>query len=208
MLFQLSNVDFKGILHYDALVIQNHVVTFLCGKSGCGKSTLFRLLNQTQSPSQGDLLFEGKPLTSYDPIALRKRVLLCGQSVYLADGSIRENFALFYQYRNLPCPSDQQIESLLAICQLRMPLDQLCQTLSGGERQRVYNAIHLSFHPQVLLFDEPTSALDDSTAVAFFEAVIPYCKEHHMTPIFICHNHQHATQFAEQIVTLGGTCHE
>jgi putative ABC transport system ATP-binding protein len=203
-LFSLNNVNFKDILHYPDLEIAEGVVTFVCGESGCGKSTLLKLLNGTASADGGEVLYRGKPVEGYDPVELRREVLLCGQMPYLFAGSVKENFAEYYRYRDLPCLTDNEINLFLEICAARFPLDASCATMSGGECQRVFTAICLSFCPKVLLLDEPTSALDDETAAAAMTGICGFCRENGITPIVVSHNRGSAERFANSTIILEG----
>jgi putative ABC transport system ATP-binding protein len=199
-----NNVKFKDILRYPELEIAEGVVTFVCGESGCGKSTLLKLLNGTASADAGAVFYQGKPVEGYDPVELRREVLLCGQAAYLFAGNIKENFAEYYRYRGLPCPDDGEINLFLELCAARFPLDAPCATMSGGECQRVFAAVCLSFRPRVLLLDEPTSALDDETAAAAMAGIGGYCQENGITLVVVSHNKALAERFAERVILLEG----
>lgn len=204
LLFSLKDVWVKDIVRYPDLGVESERVIFLCGKSGCGKSTMLKLLNGSGSADGGRLEYCGTEITEYDPIALRREVLLCGQSVYLFDSSIKSNFEEFYGYRELPIPTEERIREYLKVCLADFPLETICTRMSGGERQRVYTAICLSFMPRVLLLDEPTSALDEHTSVTFFENITKFCREHHISLIVVSHNQSLAAGFADEIINLEG----
>ncbi len=201
-IFTLKDVTFKGIIAYPYIEIKRDKATFICGKSGCGKSTMLRLLNGVLTADSGSVRYNDKDISGYDTIKLRQEVLLCGQSVYLASATIRDNFAEFYTYRDLPTLSDSMMTEFLRLCAADFSLDTDCTTMSGGERQRVYTAICLSFLPRVLLLDEPTSALDDLTAATFFESITKFCHKEGITLIVVSHNKPLATQYANEIIDM------
>lgn len=203
-LFSLKNVNFKDIIHYPDIEIPENQTTFICGESGSGKSTLLKLLNGVVSADAGEILYAGKRIRDYDPVALRREVLLCGQSVYLFDKNIQENFNEYYDYRDLPPVSPEDIEKYLHICAADFPLDTPCATMSGGERQRVFIAVCLSLRPGVLLLDEPTSALDDATAGAMMSAIKAFCREENITLIVVSHNRALAAAYADRTISLAG----
>ena len=184
--------------------IPKAITTFISGESGSGKSTLLKLLNGVLSPSAGDITYLDKTLEEYDPIQLRKSILLVGQSVFLFDKSIKENFDEYYAYRGLDPLNEGQIKRYLHICSVDLPLDSMCHVLSGGERQRVFLALNLSFNPKVLMMDEPTSALDDRNANALMEHVKAHCKANQITLIVVSHDKTLAETYADYIVTLSG----
>lgn len=201
-LFLLKNLNFKNIILYPDIEISEGKTTFICGKSGCGKSTMLKLLNGAQAFDSGSLQYCGKEITEYDSIELRREVLLCGQSVYLFDGDIKENFKKFYEYRDLPAPDDSFMKKYLAVCSASFNLDTNCTTMSGGERQRIFIAICLSLKPKVFLLDEPTSALDENTSTELFKNVIRFCSENNITVIAISHSTSLTQQFADEIISL------
>ncbi len=204
-MIKLDHVNFENLIDYPDIEIESGRITFICGRSGCGKSTLLRLLNGTVSPQGGGIFFDGRNIDDFDTVALRKELLLVGQTVYLFDSTIKENFEEFWRYRELPVPSDEEIRSFLSICCADFPLDMSCTSMSGGERQRVYIAIYLSFMPKVLMLDEPTSALDLKTSVLMMENLVSYCKENRITMIVVSHDKALAERFADKIIVLEGS---
>lgn len=139
-----------------------------------------------------------------DTLALRREVILIGQNVYLFDGTIRENFHAYYDYRELSPLDDEAMRKYLKICQANFPLESSSLTLSGGERQRVYIAICLSFHPKVLMMDEPTSALDQRTARALMESLVPFCKEKEISLLIVSHDESSIEPYADESIVIKG----
>jgi len=203
-LFNVKNVVFKDIIKYPEIEISGGLATFIRGESGSGKSTLLKLLNGVISLDEGEITYAGKNIEEYQPIALRREVLLVSQSVYLFDGPIRDNFRKFYDYRDLLPISEEAMKSYLDICCLNLPLESACGVLSGGEKQRVFLAISISYRPKVLMLDEPTSALDDKTADELLKNVKSYCKESGITLIVVSHNSAIADKYADHVINLPG----
>lgn len=203
-LFELKEVVFKDLIHYPDLEIAAGRVTTIVGESGAGKTTLLKLLNGVVSPSSGALTYDGTRIEDYDPVALRREVLLCGQSPYLFEGAVRDNFAQFYRYRELVAPDEEQIQATLRLCVADFALDDDCLTMSGGEQQRVFIAICLSFLPRVLLLDEPTSALDDATARTLMTGLKAFCLERNITLVMVSHNSALVSEFADHNIVLAG----
>lgn len=197
-------VTFLDILRYPDIDIYPGQVTFLCGDSGCGKSTLLRLWCALASPSGGQLTYAGQDIAELDTVALRREVLLAGQSIYLFDADIRSNFAEYYRYREQAPPEDAVIHHHLDLCCAPFPLESDTTALSGGERQRVFLAICLSLNPKVLLLDEPTSALDADTAAALMHTLLQHCKMQGITPVIVSHDRTLAQRFADTIIQLEG----
>ena len=206
ILFSIKNLNFQNILQYPDIEIPADGVTFICGESGSGKSTLLKLLNGVLSSTTGQILYQSRAIEKYEPIELRREVLLVSQSVYLFDKSIKENFDEYYAYRDLKPVDEETMKRYLEVCALDLPLDSLCSVMSGGERQRVFTAINLSYQPQVLMMDEPTSALDDKNSDALINNIKAFCKANGITLIVVSHDKSIAEKYADRIIDLtGGT---
>ncbi len=197
-----SGLKFKDLIEYPPIHISREKATFVTGESGSGKSTLLKLLNATVSPSAGTILYEGNDIADLDTVLLRREILLSSQSVFLFDGTIRENFELFYEFRDEKCIAEDEMRGFLALGSADFPLDTRCETLSGGERQRVFLAIHLSLKPKVLMLDEPTSALDEGTSNRLFTLLKVHCAENRMTLIVVCHDQKLVDTYADEVVRL------
>lgn len=208
LILETHSLVFRDMITYPDMQIPDGQNTFLTGPSGSGKSTLLRLFNGTLTPSGGDIFFNARSIAKMDTIELRKDVLLVGQSVFLFDTTVRDNFCKFYEYRNLPVPADDYIQKLLRICCADFPLDKSVVTMSGGERHRVFIAICLSFMPKVIMLDEPTSALDGDTAAKLLQSVLAFSKENGMTIIVVCHDTALTNCFSENKIMIGGQANE
>jgi len=204
-LFELRSVNYQDILTFPDMTIPKGRATFICGESGSGKSTLLKLLNGVLSPSGGEIFYLNKTLEDYDPILLRREILLVGQSVYLFDKSIKDNFNEYYAYRDMDIINEEEIKKYLGICSVNLPLEGMCHMLSGGERQRVFIAINLSYRPKVLMMDEPTSALDDKNANILMENIKAHCQANDMTLIVVSHDKAIAEKYADSIITLSNS---
>ena len=202
LLFQASNLVYKSNLTYNNVIIKKGKINFIVGESGCGKSTFLKLLNHSIRPTSGELLYNGKAIEEYDPIALRREVSLVSQDVFLFDESILDNFRNFYSLRQLPMPEKEYISYITELCSVNVPLDQKASTLSGGERLRVYISIFLSLHPKVILLDEPTSALDEKNSYKVVENITNFCKEKNIDMVIVSHNKNIVDDFCEHKIEI------
>ncbi|NCB43926.1 MAG: ATP-binding cassette domain-containing protein [Clostridia bacterium] len=196
-----EQLGFGPIEKYPPIQIPRHQTTFLYGPSGCGKSTLARMMNATLSPSQGQLIFSGKPYEEWDVLDLRQKVILASQNVFLFDQTIQENFKVFYEYRELTPPTPEEMTFYLNLCCLSFSLDRSCEVLSGGERQRIFIAICLSFCPEVLILDEPTSALDGATAHQLMHQLTTFTKEQDITLVVISHDKAIMEKYQDHVIS-------
>ena len=94
MLFELRDVE---LIRGDRVVLDSVSATIpagataIVGPSGAGKSTLLRLLNRLADPDRGEISYRGRPLTGYDPLALRREVALVPQLPSLLAGTVESN---------------------------------------------------------------------------------------------------------------------
>jgi putative ABC transport system ATP-binding protein len=161
----------------------------LLGASGSGKSTLLNILGGLDTPSSGELLFEGKSLTGRGEQALtayrREHVGFVFQFYNLIPSlTVAENVALVTDISRDPMPVDEAI-ALVALTSRR---NHFPSQLSGGEQQRVAIARAIAKRPRLLLCDEPTGALDYATGKLVLEVIARINRELGTTALVITHN--------------------
>ncbi|HSS04407.1 MAG TPA: ABC transporter ATP-binding protein [Solirubrobacterales bacterium] len=142
----------------------------LQGPSGSGKTTLLHLLGGLLVPTEGEVLWQGEPLSSLDTAARGKA--RAGGIAYVLQGS--NLLPTFSAYENVAfaawvaeragLPPRHSVAELLALVGLEAKGPALPSELSGGEAQRVALARALAQSPKLLLCDEPTGHLDSDTA--------------------------------------------
>jgi putative ABC transport system ATP-binding protein len=173
--------------------------TAVVGPSGSGKSTLLRLLNRLADPDQGEVSYRGRPLTAYDPLALRREVSLVPQLPALLDGTVGDN--LRYAARLAGGEGDD--ERCLALAGLGgefTPRD--VGRLSVGEQQRAMLARALVQRPRVLLLDEPTSALDPAAREGVEATLLRLRHELDISLIVVTHDPEQARRLGERALRL------
>lgn len=138
----------------------------IMGPSGCGKSTMLNLLGLLDRPSEGEILFEGKPVASLrdaELAAIRNgRLGFVFQSFHLIpDLRVIDNVELPMLYGDLS-GKERRARALKALdtVGLRARTQHFPTELSGGQQQRVAIARAIAGSPSLLLADEPTGNLD------------------------------------------------
>lgn len=198
-----QDLCFKDLIQYPNIQVEENKFCFLSGKSGTGKSTYLKMLNRTLLCDTGKIFYKGKDIYTYPVLEYRKEVLLVPQEVYLFEGTVQDNFEIYYSSCHKELCSKEEMFFYLKLCCIDIPLESNCATLSGGERQRVFLAIFLSCHPHVLLLDEPTAALDQETSVQLFRNIKAYCKKEKISVLCVCHSNILIEQFADCIIRIG-----
>jgi sulfonate transport system ATP-binding protein len=163
------------------------------GKSGCGKSTLLRLLAGLDTPDDGQILADHRPLTHQNQAA---RVVFQDARL-LPWKRVLDNVAL-----GLPNEQRGQAEATLRHMQLTDRIHQWPNVLSGGERQRVALARALVTRPPVLLLDEPLGALDALTRIEMQRLLEALWLEEQFTALLITHDVEEAVAIADRVVLI------
>lgn len=170
----------EGSLQTDVLrnvtfAMESGEMMAIVGSSGSGKSTLLHLLGGLDTPSSGDVIFKGQPLSALSSAAkaeLRNRELGFIYQFHhlLPDFTALENVAMPLLISGVkPGEAEGQALEMLAAVGLEKRSGHRPSELSGGERQRVAIARALVNNPSLVLADEPTGNLDRQNADHIFD---------------------------------------
>jgi ATP-binding cassette, subfamily B, multidrug efflux pump len=163
----------------------------IVGSTGSGKTTIISLLNRFYEIESGHIRIDGRDLREYDVFALRRRVAVVLQDVFLFSGTVLENITL----RDPNITEQQVVEAAKMIGAhafiqklpggYHYPVMERGATLSMGQRQLISFVRALVFNPDVLILDEATSSIDPES-----EGVIQHAIEKliaRRTSIIIAH---------------------
>lgn len=204
MLFELRDVGFSrgGRRVLDGVSADVPAgAAAIVGPSGSGKSTLLRLLNRLADPEEGTISYLGRPLDSYDPLQLRRRVSLVGQLPALLAGSVGSNL----RYAARLAGRELDSEGCLRLAGLDPGFaDRDVERLSVGEQQRAMLARALAQRPEVLLLDEPTSALDPEARDAVETTLADLRRELDLSLVLVSHDPEQARRLSDWALRLEG----
>ncbi len=197
--------DTNYVLNDINLEIQPGQTLALVGSTGSGKSTIINILNRFYDIQKGKITIDGTDIKDYELAALRDRVAIVLQDVFLFEGSVLDNITLRDENITLEkvLEAAQQIGAHEFIMKLpdgyQSKVSERGSNLSVGQRQLISFVRALVFDPDILILDEATSSIDTES-----EAVIQYAIEKLIdkrTSIIIAHRLS-TIQHAHNILVL------
>ena len=188
--------------------IRKGEVVVVIGPSGSGKSTFIRCLNLLETPTEGQIIFEGSCITDkgYAVHKHREKVGMVFQQFNLFNNlTILENVTIsLKKVKKVPAPAaEEKARALLRRVGLEDKADAYPAQLSGGQKQRIAIVRAMAMEPDVMLFDEPTSALDPELTGEVLK-VIRGLAEQKTTMIIVTHEMAFARDVADQVIFMDG----
>lgn len=186
--YKMGEVTIKALDNTNFTIEKGELVVIV-GPSGAGKTTCLNILGGMDTPTSGDVIVDGKNVST-----LKKKELVKYR---------REDIGFVFQFYNLVqnltaienvelatqiCKDSLNPETIMKKVELKDRVRNFPSQLSGGEQQRVAIARAIAKNPKLLLCDEPTGALDYKTGKQILELLQNTCRKENMTVIIITHN--------------------
>lgn len=178
------------------------------GKSGSGKSTLLNVISSLLKPTEGKLIFNGRPISSWSEKKLSlwrlHTIGIVFQHYNLISGmNVIDNVMLPMTMKGMKKKeAKERGETLLSLVGLSRFAKKDISLLSGGERQRVAIARSLANDPSVIIADEPTGALDSSNGHSIMSLLKDISKE--KLVIYVSHNDEMIERYSDEIFEIDG----
>lgn len=178
------------------------------GPSGSGKSTFLRCLNLLETPTGGEIWFEGSNITDKkcNINQLRQKMGMVFQAFNLFGHlTVQENITLAPVRLKLMTQeqADEKATQLLRRIGLADKAESYPSQLSGGQQQRIAIVRALAMNPDVMLFDEPTSALDPEMVGEVLE-LMKQLADDGMTMVVVTHEMGFAREVATRVLFMDG----
>ena len=195
----------------DMRVGSNEIVGLL-GDNGAGKSTLIKCITGVHTPSEGSIIFKGKPITKHSVSRSRKlgietvyqeRALADLQSMWrnmFVGREICSKFG-FLDVKRQKRETDKLLREHVGLTSKAITVDTEVKNLSGGEKQGIAISRALYFEADLIILDEPTVALSlsETSKVQQFVRTI---KQRGKSAIYISHNIYHVYDVCDRFVIL------
>lgn len=178
----------------------------IVGPSGSGKSTFLRCLNLLETPTSGEIWFDGQLITAkkVDIDKIRQHMGMVFQNFNLFNNlSIMDNITLAPVKLKL-MGKEEASENALKLLErvgLKEKADSFPSQLSGGQKQRIAIVRSLAMNPRVMLFDEPTSALDPEMVGEVLD-VMKGLAETGMTMVVVTHEMGFAREVGTKVLFM------
>lgn len=192
---EMKNVTFgyaplgKPLIQDFSMTLEPGKSVAFVGMSGSGKSTLAKLLAGLYKPWEGEILFDGKPLSQIDKTVFRGSLAVVDQEITLFGDTIANNIKMWdtsiENYEMILAARDAQIHDKIMEREggYEYRITENGADFSGGERQRLEIARVLAQDPTIVIMDEATSALDARTEFNVVKSI----RDRGVTTIVVAH---------------------
>jgi oligopeptide/dipeptide ABC transporter ATP-binding protein len=179
----------------------------LVGESGCGKTTTSRLLLRLDTPTEGDVLLNGKSIFTMERQELRQ-YRTAVQAVFQDPWAslnprqrVRDIISepLIVNTPLSPAEVDKRVEEVLEQVGLRTDV---AHEFSGGQRQRIALASALASYPKLIVLDEPVSALDVSIRAQIMNLLKRLQQQYQVGYLLVAHNLATVRYMAQQTAVM------
>ena len=202
------------VLHHINLYIRKCEFVTLLGPSGCGKTTLLRLLGGFETPSSGQIFFDGADIAKVPPY--KRRINTVFQKYALFQHlNVYENIAFGLKLKKPEelgakdnagkrAEIDRRVHRMLKLVKMEGYEKRSVNALSGGQQQRIAIARALVNEPEVLLLDEPLGALDLKLRKEMQIELKSMQQQLGITFIYVTHDQEEALTMSDTIAVMNG----
>ena len=166
----------------------------LLGPNGAGKTTTIEVIEDIIAPTEGDILYKGRPRTD----TFRAEVgILFQHTALLSFLTVQETLTTFQSLYT----KTADLQELIAICHLQDFLNQYNDRISGGQRQSFMLALALVNKPELVFLDEPSTGLDPQARRNLWE-IVQNIKAGGRTIVLTTHNMEEAQALCDEIAIM------
>ncbi|MGG1636744.1 iron ABC transporter ATP-binding protein [Paenibacillus sp. FSL A5-0031] len=196
----------KPVIEDVSIRISKGKVTSFIGPNGAGKSTLLSMISRLLAKDSGQVLIEGKEVSSWKSADLAKKISILKQSNHInLRLTVRElvSFGRFpYSQGKLTKEDWQQVDEAIAYMDLVDLQAKYLDELSGGQNQRAFIAMVIAQNTEYILLDEPLNNLDMKHSVQIMKVLRRLVEELGKTVVLVIHDINFASCYSDYIVAL------
>jgi iron complex transport system ATP-binding protein len=190
------------------LEIPTGVVTTVIGPNGCGKSTLLRSLGRLLKPKSGQVLLDGKAISTLKTkdvartLGMLPQAPVAPEGLTVADLVARGRHPHQSWIRQWSADDEGEVARALALTGVSELADRPVDQLSGGQRQRAWISMALAQGTDILLLDEPTTYLDLAHSVEVLDLVDRMHEELGRTVVMVLHDLNLAIRYSDRLIVM------
>ena len=198
----------KEIINNVTLEFEKGKTTTIIGSNGCGKTSLLKTISRAVKPSSGQVILEDKPISSYKPKELAKKIAYLPQVHYSPSDIDIYTLISYGRYpyqkfgKGLTQDDAEIIKETIHLTGLEHLQHRTLERLSGGERQRAWIAMTLCQQPEILILDEPITYLDIGHQVDILELIKKISKQLDITIVMVLHDINLAARYSDRIYSI------
>ncbi|QMV14589.1 ABC transporter ATP-binding protein [Vibrio spartinae] len=198
----------KTIVKHLSLKIAPGKITSIVGANACGKSTLLKTLSRLLTPSQGQVLLDGKSVHHSPTRTLARTLGLLPQSPIAPEGITvgdlvsrgrHPHHGIMSRWRK---QDDEAVANALEVTKLTDLIESDVDALSGGQRQRVWIAMALAQETDILLLDEPTTFLDVTHQIEVLDLLVDLNLQRGITIVMVLHDLNLAARYSDNLLAM------
>lgn len=184
----------------------------LVGESGCGKSTTGRTIVRLNTPTEGQILYDGQPLFGDNSrkrrMELAKQIQIIFQDPFssldprFTVGHLITEPMTIHRIGDRKSRKERTLKLMQDVGLREEQYTKYPHEFSGGQRQRISVARALALNPRLIICDEPVSALDVSIQAQVLNLMQDLQEEYRLTYIFISHNLSVVKHFCDRIAVM------
>lgn len=209
------NVNDVSVAYQDQVILQNvsmqipaGQVTSIIGANGSGKSTLLKTVAGLLQPKSGEVLLDGKNLSTYKKKVLAQKVGLLPQALHVpsqirvSELVARGRYPYQKMFADYTAEDYEKIQWAMDMTRISELADHFVSELSGGQQQRVWIALVLAQDTDILLLDEPTTYLDLSYQIELLDLLIDLNRDFQKTIVMVLHDINLAARYSHYLYVL------
>jgi iron complex transport system ATP-binding protein len=204
----VTGYDKKIIIDGIDIAIPSNKISVIIGANACGKSTLLKTLARLIKPVSGEVVIDGKKITSMPSKQLAQVLGLLPQSPVVPEGITvwdlvsRGRYPYQSFFKSMDKHDFEAVEEALEIMGITELANRSVDELSGGQRQRVWIAMALAQQTDILLLDEPTTYLDIAYQVEILDLLTDLNRKRGTTIVMVLHDINLSARYADYIFAL------
>ncbi|WP_280439379.1 ABC transporter ATP-binding protein [Nocardia cyriacigeorgica] len=191
-----------------SLDIAPGVITTVIGPNGCGKSTLLRSLGRLLKPSTGQVLLDGKAISSMKTkdvariVGMLPQTPVAPEGLTVADLVARGRHPHQSWIKQWSATDESEVLTALEQTGIADLAHRSLDELSGGQRQRAWISMALAQGTDILLLDEPTTYLDLAHSLEVLDLVDRLHDELGRTVVMVLHDLNLAIRYSDQLIVM------